>query len=102
MILLEDEKKAVPMTQSIGTVNGPVFQQGSGSIPQHKKRRISNGLELAHERLILSLPAINSVPPMSLKVLKMTWNPLQEQIYSSAPEKSRMQKALAGIKEIFQ
>ena len=31
MILLEDEKKAAPMTQNIGTVNGPVIQQGSGS-----------------------------------------------------------------------
>lgn len=37
MILLEDEKKTAPMTQNIGTVNGPVIQQGSGSITLNTK-----------------------------------------------------------------
>ena len=100
MILLEDEKKAVPMTQSIGTVNGPVFQQGSGSITLNTKNGVSaTDLNLLIERLILSLPAINSVASDELESVKDDLESLQEQIYSSAPKKSRMQKALAGIKK---
>lgn len=41
MILLEDEKKTAPMTQNIGTVNGPVIQQGSGSITLNTKNGVS-------------------------------------------------------------
>ena len=56
-------------------------------------------LNLLIERLILSLPAINSVASDELESVKDDLESLQEQIYSSAPKKSRMQKALAGIKK---
>ena len=100
MIFLEDEKKAAPMTQSIGTVNGPVIQQGSGSITLNTKNGVSStDLNLLIEKLISSLPAINSVASDELESVKDDLESLQEQIFSPTPKKSRMQKALAGIKK---
>ena len=49
MILLEDEKKAVPMTHWDGQWSGFPTRQWL-YYTQHKKRRISNGLELAHRK----------------------------------------------------
>ena len=100
MILLEDEKKAAPMTQNIGTVNGPVIQQGSGSITLNTKNGVSaTDLNSLIEKLISSLPAITDTAAEEIESVKDDLESLQEQIYSSAPKKSRMQKALAGIKK---
>ena len=99
MILLEDEKKATSMTQSIGTVNGPVIQQGNGSIVVNTKNGVSaTDLNALIEKLISSLPAINDVATDEIESVKDDLESLQEQICSPAPKKSRMQKALAGIR----
>ena len=100
MILLEDEKKTAPMTQNIGTVNGPVIQQGSGSITLNTKNGVSaTDLNSLIEKLISSLPAITDTAAEEIESVKDDLESLQEQIYSPAPKKSRMQKALAGIKK---
>ena len=100
MILLEDEKKVTSMTQSIGTVNGPVIQQGNGSITLNTKNGVSaTDLNSLIEKLISSLPAINDVASDEIESVKDDLESLQEQIYSPAPKKNRMQKALAGIKK---
>lgn len=100
MILLEDEKKAAPMTQNIGMVNGPVIQQGSGSITLNTKNGVSaTDLNSLIEKLISSLPAITDTAAEEIESVKDDLESLQEQIYSPAPKKSRMQKALAGIKK---
>ncbi len=100
MILLEDEKKDTAMTQSIGTVNGPVIQQGSGSITLNTKNGVSaTDLNLLIEKLISSLPTINNVAADEIESVKDDLESLQEQIYSPAPKRSRMQKAVAGIKK---
>lgn len=100
MILLEDEKKAALMTQSIGTVNGPVIQQSSGSIVVNTMNGVSaTDLNSLIEMLISSLSAINDVDSEEIESVKDDLESLQEQIYSPTPKKSRMQKALAGIKK---
>lgn len=76
MILLEDEKKAAPMTQNIGTVNGPVIQQGSGSITLNTKNGVSaTDLNSLIEKLISSLPAITDTAAEEIESVKVTWNP---------------------------
>lgn len=100
MILLEDEKKVTSMNQSIGTVNGPVIQQGNGSITLNTKNGVSaTDLNSLIEKLISSLSAINDVASDEIESVKDDLESLQEQIYSPAPKKNRMQKALAGIKK---
>ena len=100
MILLEDEKKTAPMTQNIGTVNGPVIQQGTASITLNTKNGVSaTDLNSLIEKLISSLPAITDTAAEEIESVKDDLESLQEQIYSPAPKKSRMQKALAGIKK---
>ena len=103
MILLEDEKKAAPMTQSIGsigTVNGPVIQQGSGSITLNMKNGVSaTDLNSLIEKLISSLPAITDTASEEIESVKDDLESLQEQIFSPAPKKNGMQKALGGIKK---
>ena len=71
MILLEDEKKAAPMTQNIGTVNGPVIQQGSGSITLNTKNGVSaTDLNSLIEKLISSLPAITDTAAEEIESVK--------------------------------
>ena len=101
MILLEDEKKVLPpMTQTIGTVNGPVIQQGHGSIVVNTKNGVSAAeLNTLIEKLVSSLSAISEIDSEQIESVKDDLESLQEQIYSAAPKKSRMQKALNGIKK---
>lgn len=100
MILLEDEKKVPSMTQSIGTVNGPVIQQSSGSIVINTMNGVSaTDLNSLIEKLISSLSSINDVDSEEIESVKDDLESLQEQIYAPAPKKSRMQKALTGVKK---
>ena len=77
-----------------------VIQQGSGSITLNTKNGVSaTDLNSLIEKLISSLPAITDTAAEEIESVKDDLESLQEQIYSSAPKKSRMQKALAGIKK---
>lgn len=103
MIIAEEEnKKAVPaMTQSIGNVHGTVIQQGTGSITSHTY--IANGevqtILDSLGKLLPSLDEVEDVPPEVIDDIKDDLLSVEEQLKSQPPKKSRLQKALAGIKK---
>ncbi len=102
MIIVEEEnKKAAPgMTQSIGSVHGTVIQQGTGSIA-NQTHIVSGEIETILEligKLVPSLDDIDDVPPVVIDDIKDDLLSVEEQLKSQTPKKSRLQKALIGIK----
>ena len=99
MILLEEDK--VPtFTQHIEKVYGTVNQQGQGTInsttfvyPEQAEPILS-----LLERIIPSVDQIEGVSQSDLEDVKDDLLSVEEQVSSQAPKKSRLQKALAGIK----
>ena len=99
LILLEEDK--VPtFTQHIEKVYGTVNQQGQGTInsttfvyPEQAEPILS-----LLERIIPSVDQIEGVSQSDLEDVKDDLLSVEEQVSSQAPKKSRLQKALAGIK----
>lgn len=88
------------MTQRIGTVNGTVIQQGSGSITATNTTEadVSEILDLV-EKIIPSLNAIPDASQDDIDSIKDDLESVEEQLKSSVPKKKRLQKALDGIKK---
>lgn len=102
LILLEDEQKISSTIQNIETVNGPVIHQNNGPITFNTINGISAAdLNLLIEKLISSLSTITDADSKDIENVKDDLESLQEQVSSSAPKKTRMQKALNGIKKFF-
>lgn len=101
MIVVEEEMRmnAPAMAQSIGTVNGTVIQQGSGSITATNTTGIDTSAILnLIEKIIPSLDAISDVSQDAIDNVKDDLESVEEQLESSSPKKNRLQKALCGIK----
>lgn len=102
MIVVEEEMRmnAPAMAQSIGTVNGTVIQQGSGSITATNTTGIDTSAILnLIEKIIPSLGAISDVSQDAIDNIKDDLESVEEQLKSPSPKKSRLQKALNGIKK---
>ncbi len=102
MIILEEEQRlsAPPITQTIGTVYGTVNQQGSGNITSSNTTNATSS-ELADliAKLLPSLDAIQGVPQEAIDDVKDDLESIKEQLATTTPKKSRIQKALSGIKK---
>lgn len=103
MILLEEEEKnaqtmALTINTFHGNVNGGVIQQGHSSVANTKNGISATELNTLIERLVSSLAAIKDVDSETIESVKDDLESLQEQIHAPTPRKSRMQRALAGIK----
>lgn len=102
LILLEEDK-APTFTQHIEKVYGTVNQQGQGTInsatfiyPEQTEQILS-----LLEKIIPSVDKIEGVAQSDLEDVKDDLLSVEEQISSQAPKKSRLQKALTGIKEFL-
>lgn len=101
MIVVEEGMKmnASTMAQSIGTVNGTVIQQGSGSITATNTTGTDASAVLnLLEKIIPSLDAISDVSQDAIDNVKDDLESVEEQLKSPSPKKNRLQKALSGIK----
>ncbi|MDD4493588.1 MAG: hypothetical protein PHV32_04455 [Eubacteriales bacterium] len=101
MIVEEETKMTAPaMAQSIGTVNGMVIQQGSGSITATNTTGTDASAILnLIEKIIPSLSAISDASQDDIDSIKDDLESVEEQLKSPSPKKSRLQKALDGIKK---
>lgn len=102
LILLEEDKAPI-FTQHIEKVYGTVNQQGQGTInsttfihPEQTEQILS-----LLEKIIPSVDKIEGVAQSDLEDIKDDLLSVEEQISSQAPKKSRLQKALTGIKEFL-
>ena len=105
MIILEDQKHPT-LTQNIGVVNGTVNQQGSGTINSETTVFAENAeqivtIEKQIEKLLPHLADIPDIPEDALDDVRDDLESVKEQIKASEPKKTRLQKALSGIKGFF-
>lgn len=102
MILVEEEK-VTSITQNIEKVYGTVNQQGSGTI-YSETHIYSAQVEQISELLGKILPSLDTITDLSEEALEDVRDDLQsieEQIKSQSPKKSRLQKAVGGIKKFL-
>jgi hypothetical protein len=101
IVIEEEEKKAAPsIVQNIGNNYGTLNAQGAGSIVSTNNTSIViNGINELLSKIILSIDGITDVSNKDRESVKDDLESIQEQINSPEPKKSRMQKALAGIKK---
>ena len=102
IILVQQERNVVSMTQNIETVNGNVVQQQRGKVNITNQTGIpGEDLEDLIEKIMASLPEIKDVDTEEVDSVKDDLESLQEQIQSPTPKKNRMQKALNGVQKFF-
>lgn len=101
IVIEEEEKKAAPsIVQNIGNNYGTLNAQGTGSIVSTNNTSIViNDINELLSKIILSIDGITDVSNKDRESVKDDLESIQEQINSPEPKKSRMQKALAGIKK---
>lgn len=102
MIILDEEMKTMSgntFIQNIETVNGSANQQVSGTINSYNTVNDTNDMLTLIDKLLLSLPAIQDVDADEIESVRDDLEVVQEQLNAEAPKKSRISKALAGIKK---
>ena len=98
MILLEEENKR-NMNVNIAANYGTANFQGSGVInSENIVNPISDEIKCLIEKILPSLEYIKDVPVEQKESVQDDLESIQEQIASATPKKSRLQKALNGIK----
>lgn len=102
MIVMDEESQQAggnTFVQQIQTVNGTVNQQGSGTITNYNTATDSEEILSIIEKLLSSLPQMQGVDSEELESVRDDLEVVQEQLKTDAPKKSRLTKALAGIKK---
>ena len=105
LILIEEQKPA-GLIQNIGSVYGTVNQQGNGTI-NSTTLTIRNNNELSAEieeiigKILPHLHHIPNIPEDVTEDVRDDFESVKEQIKSPAPQKTRLKKAIAGIKKFF-
>ena len=98
MIDIEEQKEMAPsIVQNIGNNYGTLNTQGSGSIVSTNNAYIKSINELL-SKIIPTIDDISEVSNADKESVKDDLESIKEQINSSEPKRSRIQKALAGIK----
>lgn len=100
MIIIEDEMRMLQnITQNIQTVNGTVIQQGQGTVQStNTTNTTSDDLIALISKLSASLDDIDAIPDDEKDSVKDDLESIEEQIKSASPKKSRLNKALNGVK----
>jgi tRNA C32,U32 (ribose-2'-O)-methylase TrmJ len=87
------------ITQNIQTVNGTVIQQGQGTVQStNTTNTTSDDLIALISKLSASLDDIDAIPDDEKDSVKDDLESIEEQIKSASPKKSRLNKALNGVK----
>ena len=85
--------------QNIKTVNGSASQQNSGVITTYNTTNDTSSMLELIDKLLASLPEIQGVNTEEIENVKDDLEMVQEQLKTDNPKKSRIGKALAGIKK---
>lgn len=102
MIVLDEEAKTMggnTYIQNIETVNGSASQQNSGVITTYNTTNDTSSMLELIDKLLASLPEIQGVNTEEIENVKDDLEMVQEQLKTDNPKKSRIGKALAGIKK---
>lgn len=99
MILAEDSAKPIPLVQNFGDNYGTFNNQSSGTINSQNILNMNKDILHLLDRIIASLDSIEDVPQEDIDDVKDDLESITEQINSTMPKKSRLQKALNGIKK---
>jgi cell division protein ZapA (FtsZ GTPase activity inhibitor) len=102
MIVLDEEAKTMggnTYIQNIKTVNGSASQQNSGVITTYNTTNDTSSMLELIDKLLASLPEIQGVNTEEIENVKDDLEMVQEQLKTDNPKKSRIGKALAGIKK---
>ncbi len=102
MIVLDEETKTMSgntFIQQIDTVNGSANQQVGGVINSYNQNNNDTEMLSLIDKLLSSLAKIQDVDTDEIDSVKDDLEVLQEQLKAEAPKKSRISKALAGIKK---
>lgn len=103
MIVMEENNRQQPMVmQHIEHNYGTANAQGSGSIhSQNSVGETSASLVEMIERLIPSLKNMEGIPAEMIDDVRDDLESAMEQVSSEAPKKSRLQKAINGIRKFI-
>ena len=102
MIVLDEEGKTVggnTFIQQIGTVNGSANQQVSGVINSYNTNNDAVEILALIDKLLPTLEKAQNVDADEIDSVKDDLEVVQEQLKSETPKKSRLKKALDGIKK---
>lgn len=102
MIMYDEEAKAMSgntYIQNIETVNGTASQQNSGVINTYNTTNDTSSILALIDKLLASLSEIKDVDSEVIESVKDDLEMVQEQLKSDTPKKSRIGKALVGIKK---
>ncbi|MBR5597078.1 MAG: hypothetical protein IKW30_06705 [Lachnospiraceae bacterium] len=104
MIAMDEDRKANlsnTFIQNIETLNGTANQQANGTINNYNTNNdISSILSLIN-KIIPSLSSISDIDNEEIDNVKDDLEVIQEQLTAPTPKKSRINKALAGIKKFI-
>jgi len=101
MMIMDEERKAVSgntFIQNIENVNGAANQQVSGTITTYNITNEMTAMCSLIDKIICTLPYLSEISMDDIEIVKDDLEMVQEQIKSSEPKKSRLNKALTGIK----
>jgi len=99
MIRIDGDKIQAPFV-NIENNYGTANIQGTGTInSSNSVNIISDEIKQLIEKILPSLQCMNNVPPADKMNVQDDLESIQEQLTSSTPKKTRIQKALNGIKE---
>lgn len=102
MIVLDEEGKTVggnTFIQQIGTVNGSANQQVSGVINSYNTNNDATEILALIDKLLPALEKMQNVDADKIDSVKDDLEVVQEQLKAETPKKSRLKKALDGIKK---
>lgn len=101
-MIVYDEAKVMngnTYIQNIKHLNGSANQQNSGVINSYNTTNETSSMLSLIDKLLASLPAIQSIDEETIESVKDDLEIVQEQLRSDAPKKNRIGKAMAGIRK---
>lgn len=101
MIVRDEERKinaGNTFIQNIETVNGTANQQASGTINNYNFTDDINNILLLIDKIIPSLSSLSDIDTDEIESVKDDLEMIQEQLKTAEPKKSRLSKALLGVK----
>lgn len=102
MIMMEEERRinqGNTFIQNIETVNGSANQQAGGTINNYNTTNDVAAILSLIEKIIPTLSVLSDIDADKVESVRDDLEMVQEQLKTNAPKKSRLSKALSGIKK---
>lgn len=99
MIVVEDTAKSASIVQNFGDNYGTINTQGSGEINSQNTVNLNSDILKLSEKILASLSDMTDISEDAIEDVKDDLESVTEQVKSPTPKKSRLQKALNGIKK---